>query len=74
MTQSTDAKVTVMTRNSRPGALTVRKRIESCLVTASPLSCSADHLIEQHDQQHPEHEIDDARGRRRTSVQIEALL
>jgi hypothetical protein len=48
MIQSTDANVTVMTRKSSPGALTVRNRIESILLTALPLSCSPDHLLSDH--------------------------
>ena len=45
MIQSTDAKVTVMTRNSRPGALSFLNRTESGFVTPTPRSCSADHLF-----------------------------
>src|SRR5215203_6878802 len=46
ITQSVIAKVSVRTRNSRPGALTVRKRtIPAGSVDSSPRSCAADHLV-----------------------------
>ncbi len=45
MIQSVEAKVTVSTRNSSPGALTFRNLIESIVVTPTPRSCSADHLL-----------------------------
>ena len=45
MIQSTEAKVTVSTRKSRPGALTVRNRTLSAGVVAWPRSCSADQRL-----------------------------
>ena len=73
MIQSTDAKVTVSTRKSRPGALTLRKRTLSAGVVPMPRSCSADQLLSSVDAQHPEGEVDDRADDEELRVQVGGL-